>query len=371
LKVNLTPTFALSGSTTTSLSTTVPAATTSGRVKVETPLGTAISSSDLFIPPDAYTASDVQYTNRMNYGDTRSVSITTSGKIGLIVFDAVAGQRTSVESDPGPNHLVRVYSPNGTVLASRSSGISKVLAEPGYLPLTGTYTISIDPALTGTGTTTVKLYSVPADITGTFTPVSAGDSETVTTTTPGQNGIHTFSGTSGQRIAMKVSNGPSGTVSIVDPAESTIASRSITAVSTWVEPTTLAATGTFKVFTDYLEYRTGSVTTTLYDVPADTTGTVTVNGTAVAVPLSAGQNGGLTFSGTNGQLITVVLTGNAFGQVEIKLVKPDGSVLATKTSSSTNFNMNQQTLPSTGTYTVVVDPSQWNTGTINVAVTNP
>jgi hypothetical protein len=33
--------------------------------------------------------------------------------------------------------------------------------------------------------------------------------------------------------------------------------------------------------------------------------------------------------------------------------------------------MTQQTLPTTGTYTVVVDPYQWNTGTINVAVTNP
>jgi YD repeat-containing protein len=53
VKVNLTPTYALSGSTSTSLSTTVPVATTSGRVKIETPLGTAVSSADLFIPPDA------------------------------------------------------------------------------------------------------------------------------------------------------------------------------------------------------------------------------------------------------------------------------------------------------------------------------
>jgi hypothetical protein len=212
---------------------------------------------------------------------------------------------------------------------------------------------------------------VPADITGTFTPTSTGDAKTVVTTTPGQNGVHTFSGTAGQRIAMKVGGGPTGTVALRAADDSTLASTPIGIFSSFVEPVTLASTATYKVVTDYLEEKTGTITNTLYAVPADTSGTVTVNGSSQAVPLSAGQNGTLTFSGTNGKLITVRMTSNSFGQTTIKLLKPDASVLATKSGSTTSFNMNQQTLPVTGTYTVVVDPSQWNSGTINVAVTDP
>lgn len=372
VKVNVTPVFALTGSTTTTLSSTVPAATASGRIKVETPFGAVTSANDLFIPPGTYTASDVQYTSRMTYGDSRAVAITTSGKIGLVVFDGALNQRASIEADPGPNSSVTVYKPDGGTLASRSTGIFTVLVEPGYLPVAGTYTINVDPVSTGTGTVTLTLYSVPEDISGMFAPTNAGDAETVTTTVPGQNGRHTFSGTSGQRISMKVSGGPNGSVSILNPDNSTLVSKTIGVFAGFVEPVTLGSTGTYTVFTDYLEYRTGTVTNTLYDVPANTTGTVTVNGGAVAVPLpGAGQTGSLTFSGTSGQLITVRMTGNTFGQVDIKLLKPDLTQLAIKTSSASSFNMNQQTLPTTGTYTVVVDPNQWNTGTINVAVTNP
>lgn len=373
VQVNRTLTAALSGTTTTSLLANVPVATASGRIKLSTTFGTVVSADDLFIPPGSYTASDVQYTNRMNYGDSRSVSITTSGKIGLVVFDGALNQRTSVKAVPGPNSTVTVYKPDGSTMTSRSTGIFTILLEPGYLPIAGTYTINVDPVLTATGTVTLTLYNVPEDITGTFVPTNAGDSETVTTTTPGQNGRHTFSGTSGQRISMKVGSGPNGgTVSILKPDNTTLASKTIGIFPGFLDPVTLGSTGTYTVFTNYLEQATGTVINTLYDVPADTTGTVTVNGSAVAVPLStAGQKGTLTFSGTSGQLITVRMTGNTFGQVDVKLLKPDSTQLAIKTSSSSSFNMDQQTLPSTGTYTVVVDPYQWNTGTINVAVTNP
>jgi hypothetical protein len=39
--------------------------------------------------------------------------------------------------------------------------------------------------------------------------------------------------------------------------------------------------------------------------------------------------------------------------------------------SSDSFNLATQTLPTTGTYTITIDPSQTNTGTMNVQVTNP
>jgi uncharacterized protein YfaS (alpha-2-macroglobulin family) len=57
--------------------------------------------------------------------------------------------------------------------------------------------------------------------------------------------------------------------------------------------------------------------------------------------------------------------------VTIKLLKPDGTTLTSSTSSVANFNLTTQTLPSTGTYTVSIDPSGANVGSMNVRATSP
>jgi YD repeat-containing protein len=370
LKLNLTPTYALSGTTSTSLSTTVPSAAGSGRITVATPNGTVISTADLFVPPSPYVATDVQYTNRMAYGDSRSVAITTSGKIGLVVFDAPAGRRTSVKAVPGPNSDVSVAGPSGTGLASRATGISTVLVEPGQLPTAGTYTVRVDPVLTATGTVTITLYEVPADVTGTFTLSSAGNQKTAVITTPGQNARFTFAGTTGQRIALSLS-GPNGTVSIRNASDTSLASASPGIFGSFIEPVTLATTETHSVFADALEEKTGTYTLTLYDVPADSTGTMTINGGTVVMPLTPGQNGSRTFNGTNGQQVTVRITNNIANTV-VTLLRPDGTSMTSSSSIWSSFNLAQQTLPVTGTYTVTVNPPGTNSGAnFTLAVTNP
>jgi hypothetical protein len=95
-----------------------------------------------------------------------------------------------------------------------------------------------------------------------------------------------------------------------------------------------------------------------------------IGGSAVAVTLSTpGQNGTLTFNGTASQQVTVSLTSNLFGWVTVRLLKRDGSTLARQFGFG-NGNL-AQTLPSTGTYTIVVDPSAAAVGSVNVTVTNP
>jgi uncharacterized protein YhfF len=59
------------------------------------------------------------------------------------------------------------------------------------------------------------------------------------------------------------------------------------------------------------------------------------------------------------------------GTVLLSLLKPDGSALTNTSSSSAAFNMATQTLPTSGTYKVVVNPTSTSVGTISVAVTNP
>jgi hypothetical protein len=99
---------------------------------------------------------------------------------------------------------------------------------------------------------------------------------------------------------------------------------------------------------------------------------VTVGGSAASITIGTpGQNAAVTFSGTASQQVTVQITGNTIGSVTVTLRKPDGSQLTSATSSASSFNLTTQTLPSTGTYTIVIDPAGTSTGSVNVAVSSP
>ncbi len=370
LKINLTQ-AATNAGTTTSLTAGVPSKTGSGKFTVTTPLGTAVSPSDFFVPPSPFVAADVQYTGRTAFGTAGAVAITTSSRIGLLVFDATSGQRVSIKVTPGPLSTTWMYGPAGTAITSISVGVLTTLIEPQSIAQSGTYSVLVDPTGTGTGTTSVTPYAVPADVTGSIT---AGDDDgvAVTTTTPGQNGALTFSGTSGHRMSVNVSSGPGGTISLLNPNATTLASATSGAVSAFIEPATLGSTGTHTLRVDPTSANTGTVTLTLYDVPADSTGTVTIGGVASAVSLNTpGQNGTLTFSGTASQQVTVRVTSNTMGTVTVSLKKADGTVLTSSTSVVTNFNLATQTLPATATYTISIDPNKAAKGSMNVSVTNP
>jgi YD repeat-containing protein len=471
---------------TTSLTTAVPSNSGSGRISVKTPAGAVTSSADLFVPPSPFTVSDVQLTDRMSIGDSRSVAITTSNKIGLVIFDGTAGARVSLKAVPGPLATVKMHRPDLGVIAQQSVGVFAVLLEPDLLTHTGTYSILVDPTGTATGTTTLTLYSVPPDFTGAITAGDAGATPVqISTTVPGQNGRLTFSATSGDRVAISISGGPSGTISIIRPDGTVHGSGTIGVLTSFIDTTVLPSTGTHSLFADYNAANTGNVTLTLYSVPADVTGTatpsasgdpaavgvtvpgqngivsfsgtanqrisaristfsptgtvslrrpddsvqasansgiaagfidtqvlatsgtyslkfdptgaatgtttltvydvppdptgtVTIGGSDVSVSVATpGQNGTLTFSGTQGQTVTVKMTSNTIGvggtrgTTTVKLLKPDGTQLSSINSTAASFDLGPQNLPTTGTYTIVVDPNGGNAGSISVRVTNP
>jgi hypothetical protein len=106
-------------------------------------------------------------------------------------------------------------------------------------------------------------------------------------------------------------------------------------------------------------------------VDSDVTGTLVINDPAIPVSLTISQVTQLTFAGTQGQQVTVRLTGNTVGYTTVTLKKPDLTNLTVSATSGTYFNLATQTLPTTGTYTVVIDPSGMATGSINVRVTSP
>ena len=296
---------ALASATTTQIGAAVPPGATSGRIKVATPRGTAVSTQDFFVPPSPYVASDVLVTDRLAFSQDKLVTLGTASKIGMLLFDLVSGQRASLNVTSGTTPLtaISIRDPYGKV-----SGFVSVVTT-GFIDtikaaVSGTYTVVVDPASTYTGNNTLRLYDVPTDFTSAIT--LGGSGVVVTNTVPGQNGRLTFTGASGQRVSLRATSSSisSSTISILDPSGSSVASTTSTLAGGYLDTQTLSTAGQHTVLVDPLAALIGSVTITAYDVPADVSGTISVGGSAVPVNISTpGQNGLLTFSGTTGQRV--------------------------------------------------------------------
>src|SRR5262245_5472022 len=187
---------AVASATPTQITTTVPGRVGSGRLVVATPAGQAVSAADFFVPPPPYTAADIAVAGRMALGDDRTVTIPTANKIGLIVFDGVAGQRVSLGFTTPGVATVSLLNPDGTTGAYSTNGddIDTVLG------VTGTYAIVVDPFGASTGSfaltlTQPALGSLVID----GPPVSVN-------LRSGQDGRLTFAGTAGQQVSLAASD---------------------------------------------------------------------------------------------------------------------------------------------------------------------
>ena len=262
-----------------------------------------------------------------------------------------------------------IIKPDGTnLVAPTYFGTGGGVLDSQVLPTTGTYAILVDPASTYTGTVTLTLYNQP-DVTGTITV--GGATVTPTLTVPGQRARYTFSGSAGQSVSLGFTSVtfPSVTLSLVKPDGTTWAVTNLGTSGGSQDPMALPIAGTYSVVVDPDGFSTGSLTVTL---SSEVTGTVTINAAPVLVTLArAGQNARYTVVGTAGQQITVQITGNTLGAVNLTVYNPDGSVLTGGGSSAANWMLAVGSLPTTGTYTITVNPSTTATGILNLQVTNP
>jgi hypothetical protein len=139
-------------------------------------------------------------------GPGHTVTIGTANKIGLVVFDGIAGQKVSLgesSSTLTTSADLYVYNPNGTTLAWTST--LNLGGDTNFhmtLPATGTYAIMVDPDGSNTGSVTLWLSSeVNAGAI-----VVDGASVPLTMSRVGQRGWVTFSGTAGQKVSLGVSS---------------------------------------------------------------------------------------------------------------------------------------------------------------------
>jgi YD repeat-containing protein len=465
----------LNSATATQLVTPVPQAGTSGHIRVTTAFGSAISAADFYVPPAPYLPTDVDLTARVALGEAKPVSNTTTTKLQLLIFDAQAGQRVSLEftnvtdgtrpfswrkpdgsfliawqsggtfvdamtmpitgtytvallpgslgnrtlkvhdaSDftgtialaappvpvsidtPGqngrltftgvagqqvsavlsnvtvPTSDVSILNPDGTTLGSSVvvSGSDGFL-DARILPVNGTYTLLFSPRQEYTGSATITLHE-PTDAMGAI--AADGNPVPVSTSIPGQNARRTFTAAAGDRVILKITGSTyaagftcGAAVSILDPAGSTLRSNGcVTQNETYVDTVAAPVAGTYTVFVNPSSSRTGGLTLTLYSVAADLTGTITPE-VAITDTLSVGQSARYTFSGTAGARVSLDVPAGSISCAVLAILKADATVLASRFVCPTGF-LEPAVLPSTETYTVLIDPDGLKTGTFTVVL---
>ncbi|MBR8279072.1 beta strand repeat-containing protein [Burkholderia vietnamiensis] len=369
----------VSTATSIMLGTTVPPSLTSGHFSVTTPYGQATSSQDFFVPPGTHVASDVGVTSRMAIGSTQTVTLGTANQIGMILFDATAGQRvnllvTSSSFGSCGSGTIQILNVDGTV-AGTGNLCNGYFLSPIALPVTASFTIVVSPYANTTGSVTFSLNNVPPDPTATITP--GGPAVTLGTTVPGQNMSLTFSGAAGQRVSLLTTNssfpGCLWTSLYLNGPDGSHLAGSNLCSNSFIGATTLPTTGTYTIAAYPNAGSTGSATFQLYDVPPDPTATITPGGSPVTLGTTVpGQNMSLTFSGTAGQRVSLLMTNSSFPGclwTSLSLNGPDGSHLAGSNLCSNSF-LGVVTLPSSGTYTIAAYPNAGSIGSITFQLYN-
>jgi len=163
----------VTSSTSTTINTTVPTGTGSGRISVQTARGSVTSTADFFVPPAPFTAADVQFTGRTTIGGNLTINLTTTKKIGLVVFDGTAGQWINVQMSsvtfPDGKSDVVLRKPNGSVLFSNAGvpqgggnfsvqlpdGGSYTMSANGVGGSVGSMNLSVSPSSPGTNALTL------------------------------------------------------------------------------------------------------------------------------------------------------------------------------------------------------------------------
>lgn len=376
----------VTAATASSLNITVPARGGSGKIGLSTPAGVALSTQDFFRPPTpgylgCCTASQIEYVGRIAFGESHVINITVSGKKALVIFDAVAGQRMGLTINNALTTTPRsldyaIFNPDGSNLfrgTGNINGPGTVFLNStrttnllgGYsnsLPVTGTYTILIDPVNGSIGTVTLTLAEAPADVNFGIDP--GGPTKTVTTTSSSQNALVSFSGYSGQRLSLRLANATvSGRLRVFGPdwvqlTESWISTDNNDSNTRFIDTFTLPHPGTYTMLVtlDGTQSSTRNVDLTLYNVPADISNASTLGSPVTANLTVPGQDALFTFSGTMGQRVSFDLPATS-ASGDWRIINADGSELSYSPGifASAGGFIEPVTLPTSGNYSLTFD----------------
>src|SRR5262249_25321573 len=302
-------------------------------------------------------------------GPDVTVNITRPNQNARLTFNGAAGQQVSLRIGVGaPGSDVSILKPDGTTLAAPSfAGSTGGFLDQQTLPVTGPYTVLVDPRSTNTGSITLTLNDA-TDVTGVI--AVGGPAVTVETLRAGQNARLTFTGGTGQAVSLQAAAGaPGSDMFILSPDGAVLGGPSFAgSAGGGVGRTILPVAGTYSILVNPRTTNVGSITLTLQDL-SDVTGTIEIGGPDVTVAIARiDQVARLTFSGVAGGQVSLRIATGAVGS-DVSILNPDGTTLAPASfAGSSGGFLDQRTLPVTGVYTVLVDPRSTNTGSLTLSL---
>lgn len=317
-------------------------------------------------------------------GIPASLTVMRPGQNVRYTFAGTAGQSTSIElaslttNPAGPYVYVYVVKPDGTNVTFGSASSNGVFVNLPSLPVTGTYTVLVDSS-----------YGVGFSGQLTLKPGTAvaidGATQSLQTAAVGEVIRYTFGATAGSRLELGLSGLSYASASssytsfaVYRPGGSSLASvycyTSTAGGGCEVPmPTSLPDTGTYSVVLIPPAGKTIAGGALALSNPV--AGTFVVGDPEQTIVIARpGQTARYTFNGTALQLLRLNWTGTNVSIpgstiVAVSVLKPDGSTL-----TSANFGtgatggVDIATLPSTGTYTVVLNPANAATVTAPMAL---
>lgn len=330
----------------------------------------------LFDPLSTYTGSfKVTVSSELSseivpHGSAVVANIDRTGQKARYTFSGERGQAVSLQLSEGTirSGYVSIVGPDGSLLGKPVSFIAGGTMIPGrVLPASGTYAVLVESDLSYTGKLKLALYNAP-ELTGTIT-IDQG-TVTPTLTVPGQRARYTFNGTEGQWVNLGLTGVaiPMTAVSILKPDGSKWEAITVGPSGGSLDPlTALPETGTYTVAVEPVGNYTGSMTLALSS-PVE--GTIAIGGAAVPVSLNRpGQTARYTFNGNAGQWVNLGLTSVNITSTAVTLLTSDGTILASTAVGTAGGGLEDQSpLPTTGTYTILVDPVGSYTGKMTLTL---
>jgi len=297
-------------------------------------------------------------------GSTHTFNLATPGQNGSLYVAAASGDRLSFTFTGVTGSVGKMWikNPDGTVLVpSQTVSGSGIMVEPVVVGQTGDYHVFLNPTADNTGSVTVRAYTVPPDMV--HDVAVDGTPDSMVFTIPGQNGKIRFTASAGQEVSINLGSSVADTdYQILKPNGNELDSGSFDTSGEFIEPFTLPVDGLYKLVLDPQSFSLGTVTATVYDVPADATTAGAIGATTVNTVGTPGQNAAMTFTGTTGQRVSLTASVVSIPSSTVWIERPNGASIAQFSTGTSGHFMSPVTLPQNGTYIVHIDPQGSGTG---------
>jgi YD repeat-containing protein len=350
----------VSAATSTTIATTIPAATASGYFTLLTPEGNTVSSQDFYIPFGGYPLSTIGFTARIpSLGGSQAVTL-GAGQIALVLFDGVGGQSITVSETGSTLSTCSIYliAPDNTIVSANGCASGTNSTIPITLNKTGTYTIGIYPGSSSGGLT----VTFAKDYVGHLVLPPPGTSAAAVTVPPagnlaaGQNAILTFYAVANQKVSINLPSSSFASCLITLYGQSSPSpitqGNCYNGAGNYIDAVTLPTTETYSVIVAPQGTSTGNLSLSLNNDADVTTPAISINNpTAQWSATALGQDVRLTFTPNSSQTQIAIYATDLSSTAEpyLNLVSPSGSIQATlqlyPNSQLTSFMDTQPVIP--------------------------